>query len=56
MYKGLPIITNKPSLSEQKGIPHHLLDFVDTADAYIVSDFERDALKLVSGLHIKVIF
>ncbi|KAK0116244.1 hypothetical protein ONS95_013269 [Cadophora gregata] len=28
MYDGLPIITNKMTLEEQQGIPHHLLGFV----------------------------
>lgn len=28
MYDGLPIITNKITVTEQKGIPHHLLGFI----------------------------
>ncbi|KAH7321725.1 mitochondrial putative tRNA dimethylallyltransferase [Rhexocercosporidium sp. MPI-PUGE-AT-0058] len=28
MYDGLPIITNKITLEEQQGIPHHLLGFI----------------------------
>jgi len=28
MYEGLPIITNKATVEEQQGIPHHLLGFI----------------------------
>lgn len=28
MYEGLPIITNKVTIDEQQGIPHHLLGFI----------------------------
>jgi len=28
MYGGLPIITNKITVEEQQGIPHHLLGFI----------------------------
>lgn len=29
VYKGLDIITNKVTIEEQQGVPHHLLDFVN---------------------------
>lgn len=32
MYEGLPITTNKLSLEERKGIPHHLLDCVQSGE------------------------
>lgn len=32
MYEGLPIITNKISLDERKGVPHHLLGCVSLAE------------------------
>ena len=31
MFKGLDIITNKVTLEEQRGVPHHLLGFLDAA-------------------------
>ena len=32
MYEGLPIVTNKIPVEDQKGIPHHLLDFLNVFD------------------------
>ena len=44
MYKGLPIITNKISLDERKGVPHHLLGCVSLTDPpWTVGDFVERA-------------
>ena len=29
IYKGMSISTAKPSIEEQQGVPHHLIDFLD---------------------------
>lgn len=48
MYRGLPIITNKITDEEMKGVPHHLLGFLDTMDAWKVNQFVAEAEKAVS--------
>lgn len=49
LYDGLPIITNKISLDEQKGVPHHLLGCVSLDDQPWRADkFVKRALETVS--------
>ncbi|MCL1964364.1 MAG: tRNA (adenosine(37)-N6)-dimethylallyltransferase MiaA [Firmicutes bacterium] len=43
IYKRLSIGTAKPSALETRGIPHHLLSFVEPGAAYSVADYQRDA-------------
>lgn len=48
MYKGLPIITNKISEQERKGIPHHLLGNIGLEEeTWVVGVFKREASKLI---------
>lgn len=47
MYKGLDIITNKMPLNEREGIPHHLMDFLETEEEYQVTSFLKDASQKV---------
>lgn len=52
MYRGLPIITNKISLEEQRGIPHHLLGLVDVNERpWTVEDFVSKALSTIDDIH-----
>ncbi|CAJ0756903.1 9078_t:CDS:10, partial [Entrophospora sp. SA101] len=44
VYKGLDIITNKISVEECEGVPHHLMDFLETHQEYRVTQFIKDAL------------
>lgn len=43
IYKELDIGSAKPSIQEQDGIPHHLMDIVDVTQEYTVADFCDDA-------------
>ncbi|KAJ0307546.1 hypothetical protein COL5a_000402 [Colletotrichum fioriniae] len=48
MYKGLPIITNKITTQERRGVPHHLLDHIGLDQpTWIVEDFKREANKVI---------
>lgn len=47
LYRGLPIITNKITDQERRGVPHHLLGFLDTRDVWQVGCFVREAEKTV---------
>ncbi len=51
MYKGLPIVTNKLSPEEQRGIPHHLLGTIDLAeDPWVVTRFKKEASRIISEI------
>ena len=43
IYKGMSVSTAKPSIEEQQGVPHHLIDFLDLTQQYSVSSFCNDA-------------
>ncbi|KAL3812703.1 hypothetical protein ACJIZ3_013971 [Penstemon smallii] len=43
VYKGLNIVTNKVTDEECKGVPHHLLGFIDPEDDFTADDFVRHA-------------
>ncbi|KAF3347104.1 Protein phosphatase inhibitor 2 [Verticillium dahliae VDG2] len=48
LYQGLPVITNKMTTAERRGIPHHLLDHIPLDEpAWIVGDFKRAANKVI---------
>lgn len=70
VWRGLDIGTAKPSLGEQKKIPHHLIDVVGPGDKFDVSQYvtladqaikeirERDKLPLVvggTGMYLRVL-
>ena len=43
VYKGFNIASAKPTLEEQNGVPHHLIDIVEPEVDYTVADFYDDA-------------
>lgn len=48
LYHGLPIITNKVSKDEMKGIPHHLLGCIGLEEeTWTVGKFVGEALRVV---------
>lgn len=52
LYKGLPIITNKITTEEMRGVPHHLLGKIGLdEDTWTVGKFVANALVVVSLLH-----
>lgn len=50
VYRGLDIGTEKLSVEEMQGIPHHLIDICDAAVPYSAADFARDAEKLIEDI------
>jgi hypothetical protein len=51
MYDGLPIITNKISEDERRGVPHHLLGCVGLQEpTWRVDRFVKEALLTVSAV------
>lgn len=47
IYKGMDIATAKPSLAEQEGIVHHLIDFLDIEDNFSVAEYCKLAHKVI---------
>ena len=51
MYAGLPIMTNKITAPEQRGIPHHLLGHIPVdKPTWVVGDFKRAADRIISEI------
>jgi tRNA dimethylallyltransferase len=50
VYRGMDIGTAKPDLEERQGVPHHLIDILDPADAYSTGRFRDDALALMADI------
>lgn len=51
MYKGLPIITNKISLEEQRSVPHHLLGNISLDhETWVVGIFKRVASQIIQEI------
>ena len=50
VYKQLDIGTAKPSVEEQVGIPHHLLDIVEPNEKFSVAQFQAMAQKCIQDI------
>ncbi len=50
VYRGLDIGTAKPTPTERRGIPHHMIDVVAPTEKFSVSDYEKSALPILSEL------
>ncbi|MGZ8246821.1 tRNA (adenosine(37)-N6)-dimethylallyltransferase MiaA [Methylomagnum sp.] len=50
VYRGMDIGTAKPDLEERQGVPHHLIDILDPADAYSTGRFREEALALMADI------
>ena len=51
VYTGMDIGTAKPTAVERSLVPHHLIDIIDPAESYSVSQFCKDAVKLIEEIH-----
>lgn len=51
MYKGLPVITNKLTTEEQRGVPHHLLGSIELSeDPWAVPHFKSEATRIIAEI------
>lgn len=50
IYKGIEIATAKPSRTEMRGVPHHLIDYVDPRVNYTAADWAADAVKAINDI------
>lgn len=51
IYKGMSIGTAKPSPEEMRGVPHHLIDFLEPDKSFSVADYVRIAREIISDIH-----
>lgn len=51
IYKYMDIGTAKPSIEEQEGITHHLIDICLPTQRYSAADFRQDCIRLVDEIH-----
>lgn len=50
IYKGIWIATSKPTKEEMKGIPHHLIDYIDPNHSYTAADWAKDAAEKIAEI------
>lgn len=51
LYRGMNVGTATPTEAEMSGVPHHLISFLDPADDYSLSLYQRDALAAIADIH-----
>lgn len=50
IYKGMDIASAKPEPAEMRGIPHHLIGFLDTEEKYSVARYVQDASAVIRDI------
>jgi len=50
LYKGLPVLTNQPSLKDQKRIRHHFVGFLPLHKEFSAAQFAQDAKKVIQDI------
>ena len=51
IYKGIDISTAKPDNEEKKGIPHHMMDFLDNTESFSVADYQQLAGECIADIY-----
>ncbi|WP_299489453.1 tRNA (adenosine(37)-N6)-dimethylallyltransferase MiaA [Acaryochloris sp. IP29b_bin.137] len=51
VYRGFDIGTAKPSISDQKQVPHYLIDICDPTETLTVADYQEQAQTLIAQFH-----
>lgn len=50
IYRGIKIATAKPTEEEKRGVPHHLIDYVDPCINYTAGEWARDATAKIAKI------
>jgi tRNA dimethylallyltransferase len=50
VYRGFDIGTDKVSVEERRGIPHHLIDIADPTDEYTAAQYAHNAAEAIRGI------
>ena len=51
IYKGMDIASAKPTEQEKKGVPHHLMGFLEPTQAFSVADYVIMARKVIADIN-----
>jgi tRNA dimethylallyltransferase len=51
VYRGFDIGTDKLSIEQRRGIPHHLIDIADPTEVYTAAQFAHDAERAIRDIH-----
>jgi tRNA dimethylallyltransferase len=51
VYRGFDIGTDKLSIDQRRGIPHHLIDIADPSEVYSAAQFAEDAASAIRQIH-----
>jgi len=50
VYRGMDVLSAVPSEEERRGVPHHLLSFVDPAQRYTADAYREDAKRCIAQI------
>lgn len=50
VYRGFDIGTDKVAVSEQRGIPHHMVDVAEPTEEYSAARYAREAAQIIRGI------
>jgi len=53
IYREMDVGTAKPSPSERRAVPHHLIDIIDPIEAYSAARFRTDAERLIKNIAVR---
>ena len=51
IYRRMAIATAKPTLQEMKGVPHHLIDFLEPGESFSVAQYVQRARQVIGEIH-----
>ena len=51
IYKGMNIASAKPTEEEKRGVPHHLMDFLEPTEPFSVADYVVMARKVITDIN-----
>jgi tRNA dimethylallyltransferase len=51
VYRGFDIGTDKLSIEQRRGVPHHLVDVAEPTEVYTAAQFARDAERAIRDIH-----
>ena len=55
MFKGLPILTAKPTKAEQEKVKHYLIDSIDPNQKYSIYDYQKEVRSLIEQIDIPIL-
>jgi tRNA dimethylallyltransferase len=53
VYRGFDVGTDKLTIDQRRGIPHHLIDIADPTEVYTAAQFALDAERAIRDIHLR---